>query len=113
MANTYIARGVTLTAAGLAGGTGEVLLTNGTGTFTVVNQDSNFLEIVSGTAVRPLQAGQAVNVTGLATVRPPGIGAFLIRETMSVQNPKLPVTLEGPIFLAVKGVHQPAAAAAK
>jgi hypothetical protein len=111
MANTYIARGVTLTAASLAG-PGPVLLTNGQGTFTV-NGDRHTLRLESGDLQRPLDQGEAVNVSGIATVRPPRYGAFPIQETMSVVHPTLPITAEGPIFLVVKGVHEPQAAAAQ
>lgn len=112
MANTYIARGVTLTAASLAG-PGEVLLTNGRGTFTVVDRDQHTLELTSGDLRRPLRDGEAVNAVGIATVRPPAIGAFPIEETMSVKHAEFPIVAEGPIFLAVKGVHERAAAAAQ
>ena len=111
MANVYIARGVTLTAASLAG-PGELLLTNGRGTFTV-DGEHHTLELTEGKLRRPLRDGEAVNAVGLATVRPPRIGAFPIGETMSVKHPELPIVAEGPIFLAVKGVHEQAGAAAQ
>ncbi|HEU4562852.1 MAG TPA: hypothetical protein VFS20_33790 [Longimicrobium sp.] len=110
MANTYIARGVTLTAASLAG-PGELLLTNGRGTFTV-DGEHHTLELTEGNLRRPLRDGEAVNALGLATVRS-GIGAFLIEETMSVKHAELPIVAEGPIFLAVKGVREQAGAAAQ
>src|SRR5215218_1947413 len=97
MAITYIARGVTLTEATLAG-PGRVLLTNGRGTFTVDGKKHR-LELASGDFVRPLRDGEAVNATGLATVRPPRIGAFPIQETMSVKHAAKPVVADGPIFL--------------
>ena len=110
MANTYIARGVTLTEATLAG-PGAVVLTNGRGTFTVDGRHHR-LELATGQFRRPLRDGEAVNVTGIATARPPRIGAFRIQETMSVQHAALPVVAEGPIFL-LAGVQQQAAAAAQ
>lgn len=109
MAITYLARGVTLTAASLAG-PGELLLTNGSGTFTV-DGDRHTLELTHGNVRRPLREDEPVNAVGLATVRR-GIGAFLIQETMSVRHPELPIVAEGPIFLAVKGVQQQQAGAA-
>lgn len=112
MPNTYIARGVTLTTASLSGGGGEVVLTDGGGTFTVDGRQHR-LEITSGQLKRPLRKDEPVNASGIATVRPPAIGAFPIQETMSVQTTVLPIVLDGPIFLTVKGVHEQAAAAAQ
>lgn len=111
MANTYIARGVTLREATLAG-PGVVVLTNGRGTFTV-DGDRHTLRLESGDLRRPLHEREPVNVSGIATVHPPKFGAFPIQETMSVVHPKLPITAEGPIFLAVKGVHEHQSAAAQ
>jgi hypothetical protein len=110
MAITYIARGVTLTAASLAG-PGGLLLSNGGGTFTV-DGDRHTLELTHGDLRRPLREDEPVNAVGLAAVRK-GIGAFLIEETMSVRHPELPIVAEGPIFLAVKGVREQAGAAAQ
>ena len=110
MANSYNAQGVTLTTASLAGGAGEVVLTNGGGTFTVDGQQHR-LELVRGELRRPLRVDEPVNASGIATVPPPAIGAFPIQETMSVRTIEFPIVLEGPIFLSVKGVHEQAAAA--
>lgn len=110
MANTYIARGITLTEASLAG-PGKVLLVNGRGTFTVDGKQHR-LELAAGEFRQPLKDGQAVNATGIATARPPRIGAFRIQETMSVKHATLPVVADGPIFL-LAGAQQPAAAAAQ
>lgn len=112
MANTYIARGVTLTTASLSGGAGEVVLTNGSGTFTVDGRQHR-LEITHGVLRRPLRLHEPVNASGIATVRPPAIGAFPIQETMSVETTELPIVLDGPIFLTVQGVHEQAASAAR
>jgi hypothetical protein len=108
MANTYIARGVTLTEATLAG-PGRVLVTNGRGTFTV-DGNRHTLRLDAGEFRRPLREKEPVNAVGIATVSPPRMGAFPIHETMSVVHPTLPVSAEGPIFLAVKGVHEHQAA---
>lgn len=108
MANTYIARGVTLTEATLAG-PGPVLLVNGRGTFTV-DGTHHRLELTAGQFRRPLRDGEAVNATGIATAKPPRIGSFRIQETMSVKHADLPVVADGPIFLFAGA--QPVAAAA-
>lgn len=112
MANRYIARGVTLTTASLAPGVPQVLLTNGSGTFEV-DGDRNRLVLTAGSIRRPLRKGEPVNAAGIATVPPPGIGAFRIHETMSVQTTEFPITADGPIYLTVKGVHDGQAAAAQ
>lgn len=111
MPNTYIAHNVTLTSASLAG-PGRLLLTDGYGTFTV-DGENHTLELTSGKLVSALGERDPVNAEGVATVRPPGLGAFLINETMSTQRAEFPMRFEGPIFLAVKGVRQSEAAAAE
>jgi hypothetical protein len=112
MANTYIAHNVTLTEASLAG-PGRLLLTGGTGTFTVVDADHHVLELTSGKLVSAFSDGAPVNAEGIATVKPPAIGAFPIQETMSTKSAQFPMVFEGPIYLAAGAGRQSQAAAAQ
>jgi hypothetical protein len=112
MANKYIANNVVLTEATI-GGPGRLLLTGGTGTFTVVSADQHVLELTSGKLVSAFSDGDAVNAEGIATVRPPAIGAFPIQETMSTKSAQFPMVFEGPIFLAAGAGRQSQAAAAQ
>jgi hypothetical protein len=117
MSNTYKATGVTISRAfpppePLT----EVLITGGTGEFTVNGPEDHQLVITGGNFNEGGGVGEPVTVRGVASLAPPAIGEFLINETMhtdSYDAATEQATFNGPILLAPvpAGYESPSSAA--
>src|SRR5687767_3813379 len=94
----------------------EVLITGGTGEFTVNGPEDHQLVITGGNFNEGGGVGQPVTVRGTASLVPPAIGEFLINETMHTESYEVfskQAAFNGPIVLAPvpAGSESPSAAA--